>query len=121
MRVLLLAAGLALFALAALPAVVELAPIRPSPAWSWVPIMGCFLLAERATVRLTTSRSSHSVTMRDLPAVLGAVLLPPPVFIAVHVVGSLLPLALRRPPMPGAIAVTQDRLTGLVPPRQPDR
>jgi len=99
-RVLAVAICMGVAALVVLPSVVGLPAVRPTPGWAWIPLLLVFLLAERSPVRIEMARSSHSMTMRDLPAVLGAVLLPPPVFVAVHLVGSVLPLLLRRPRMP---------------------
>ncbi len=93
-RVWQLCAAMATVALTlALPHVVA-DPAAAVPTAAWAVLLPLFALAEVAVIHLPAQRSSHSHTLREIPAILGLTFLTPGQYLSAYVVGAGLALVL---------------------------
>ncbi len=88
----LLAAAMAAAAgLMAVPGILE-HPELAEPGLAWLGLLALFALAEVVVIHLPTQRNAHGHTLRELPAVLGLIFLPPQQYVTAYVLGATLAL-----------------------------
>ena len=75
-----------------------------SPTILAVLVVAAFALAERASVHIRIGRHAFTLTLNEIPLVVGLFLCPPTVFIIARVVGALLPLTWRNRRSPHKLA-----------------
>ena len=97
----LLAAVAALLAVFLVPAE---APAKAPFTIPWWLLAALFFVAEAKVIHLHIGRSAHSLSMSEIPIVIGLFLVAPPVFIMARVVGSALGLYFGRHQSPVKIA-----------------
>jgi diguanylate cyclase (GGDEF)-like protein len=91
-RVRQLVALMALLAAATTTSVLTGDPSAARPGLVWLVLLPCFALAEVAVIHLPSIRSSHSHTLREIPAIAGLTFLPAQQYLTVYVLGAVLAL-----------------------------
>ncbi len=91
-RVRQLVAGMALAAVAVTTAVLTGDLQAAEPGVVWLLLLPCFAVAEVAVIHLPSLRSSHSHTLREIPAIAGLTFLPAQQYVSVYVIGAVLAL-----------------------------
>ncbi|QZY28430.1 sensor histidine kinase [Nocardioides coralli] len=87
-----LAASMAAAAcLLALPGILQ-EPDLARPGLVWLALVPLFALAEVVVIHLPTQRNAYGHTLRELPAVLGLIFLPPQQYVTAYVLGAGLAL-----------------------------
>jgi len=69
-------------------------PEAAVPGVAWLALLPVFFVAEVAVIHLPAQRSSHSHTLREIPAVVGLTFLAPQQYLTAYVVGGALALLL---------------------------
>ena len=62
------------------------------PTLAWGVLLPVFALAEVLVIHLPAERSSHSLLLREIPAVVGLTFLPPQQYVTAYVLGAGLAL-----------------------------